>query len=192
MMSLAVTVPPGLLIRTTIATTSSSSDAASSSASTRATVPSSRRRPKLSPRSSLVMTPEMPINNTFLSPEPLITTSSSGCGRCENGLKSPVMKTQPLAANASNARQTEIGRRLGIGGRRLYSWASERGKMRLGVRARRAAIVAVGVIVACANAPAAQAADATVRIDKEDVASYKTLLREPNYDVDADERFVTP
>lgn len=54
--------------------------------------------------------------------------------------------------------------------------------MRVGVRARRAAMVAVGVIVACANAPAAHAADPTVRIDKENVESYKALLPQPIYD----------
>src|SRR5262245_39672372 len=182
MMSLPVTVPPGLLMRSTMATMSSSSAAACSSASTRATVLSSRRKPRALPRSSLVITPEMSINRIFLSPEPLTTRSSSGCGR-PNGLISPLMNTHPLAANASSdTRQRGTIERLGIGGRRLYSWVSGRGKMRSSWWARRAAAIAAMLIVACACGGAASGDEPAVRIDKNNVESYKAVLPQPVYD----------
>ena len=182
MMSLPVTVPPGLLMRRTMAARWSSSAAVSSSATTRATVLSVLRRPNASPRSSLVITPEMSMSRIFLSPDPLMTRSSSGSGRCENGLKSPVMKTQPLAVVASSsAMQLRIGERLGIGGRRLYSWAFGRGKMRPTALVRCAAAMA-GALVLCAGAASARAADERVRIGKDNVGPYQALLPQPVYD----------
>jgi hypothetical protein len=93
------------------------------------------------------------------------------------------MNTQPLAANASNdAKLHEIGTRLGISGGRLYSWAFERGKMRVGMCSRGAAMAAAGVVVVLASTGLARGEEARVRIDKDNVESYKALLPQPVYD----------
>src|SRR5262249_40865670 len=92
---------------------------------------------------------------------------------------SPAMNTQPLAS--SGARQYGI-QRLGIGGRKLYSWGFRRGKMRRATLARRAAATLAAVAVVCASAQSVRAADEHLRIAKGNVGGYKALLPAPVYE----------
>src|SRR5579862_2637808 len=180
MMSLPVTVPPGLLTRRTIAAMRSSPAACSSSASTRATVLSLARRPSASPRSSLVISPEMSMSNTFFDPEPLISRSSSGGGRRANGLRSAEISTQPLKPVTTRSARRGIVNRLGIRGRKLYSWSFRRGKMTTWIRSCGAASLTALCVLAWAAAPVT-AEDRREHIDKSNVETYKALLPEPVY-----------